>query len=143
MAGNAVARPVGDFAADTPVLRIEADLTIAETTTFERHGMLRERSLYCVRHNVNRLAQNLKEFLDFASHDSLSNQAAAGLLVRAIKSRKPMPLPLFDVLYELSSERTKLRGTKVDSFKILHEQLDPLSYRSALLKQPHLEFGFT
>ena len=141
MAGNAVPRPLGDFAADTPVFKCEADLTFSEATTFERHGLFRDGALYCVRHDSGPLANNLDQFLDFNSTDSLSNQAAAGLLVRAIRSRKPMPLPLFDVLYRLSAERTKLRGTKVDSFKILHEQLDPELYRAGLAEQLNLEYG--
>jgi hypothetical protein len=105
----------------------------------ERHGLLAAGKLYGVRHTTGRLAQNLGEFLNKDTQDSLSNQAAAGLLARLIRSRKTIPIPLFDVLYELSTIRTKLRGTKVDSFKILHDELEPFKYRAGLVNRQHLE----
>jgi DNA (cytosine-5)-methyltransferase 1 len=143
MAGNAVSRPVGRFAADTAAMEDGIDLEIVETSKFEQHGLIKNGEIYYIRHDAQPSARNLGDFLDFNSRDSLSNQAAAGLLVRAIRAQKPFPLSLYDALYKLSTVRTKLRGTKIDSFKILHEQLDPGSFREFLSRQQNLELRFT
>jgi DNA (cytosine-5)-methyltransferase 1 len=139
MAGNAVPRPMGIFAADSARLSEDVDAAFTRSESVNRHGLLAKGKLYDVRHAAVPLSKNLLSFLDNSSRDSLSNQAAAGLLARLIKSRKAIPIPLFDALYELSAVRTKLRGTKVDSFTILHEQLEPLKYRAALVGRQHME----
>lgn len=139
MAGNAVPRPMGMFAADSARLTEKVDAEFMRSETIERHGLLEDGNLYGVRHAAIRLSKNLSSFLLKSSRDKLSSQAAAGLLARLIRSQKAIPVPLFDALYELSAVRTKLRGTKVDSFTILHEQLEPLKYRAALVDRQHME----
>lgn len=133
MAGNAVPRPMGAFAVESAAGTDEGHPAILKANGFERHGLLARGKLCGIRHETHALADNLNELLDRKSRDSLSAQAAAGLLARIIVARKEIPIPLFDVLYDLSTVRTKLRGTKIDSFKILHEQLDPRSYRARIL----------
>jgi len=135
MAGNAVPRPMGRFAAETA--REENDIHVVgrEVDHFSRDGIYEDegKKIICVEAEVRSFTGNLDDFVDFETEDSLSNQAAAGLLVRMIRAGKKMPISLFDTLYDLSLEKTKLRGTKVDSFDILHNSLDTGSYRKSLI----------
>lgn len=133
MAGNAVPRPMGAFAVDTAFCSYLETPAAFPVDDYRSNGLSLAGRLYGIRREAKqKLADDLSTFLDLGSTDSLSNQAAAGLLSRLIKSKREVPLDLFDVLYELSKERTKLRGTKVDSFELLHNELDPLSYRAKL-----------
>lgn len=140
MAGNAVPLPLGRFAAGSVHFSNDVSLCLKEADQFCRDGVYEDESkqIFCVEPEAQTLAENLDDFIDFRSEDSLSNQAAAGLLVRMIRAGKKMPIPLFDALYDLSLERTKLRGTKVDSFDILHNSLDVDAYTMSLEKQPAL-----
>lgn len=140
MAGNAVPLPMGRFAAGSVHFSNAVSLCLKKAGLFCRDGIYDDQSkqIFCVESEVQSLAENLDDFIDFDSTDSLSNQAAAGLLVRMISAGKKMPIPLFDVLYDLSLEKTKLRGTKVDSFDILHNSLDVDAYRKFLENQAAL-----
>lgn len=132
MAGNAVPRPMGAFAVDT--VSFQGPITSEPTKVgrISRNGFLSGHELYAVPVDPAPRTDNLHAFLDRTTRDSLSPQAAAGLLVRVIRSGKAIPLQLFDLLFQLSLHRTPLRGTKVDSFRILHEQMKPLQYRASL-----------
>lgn len=143
MAGNAVPPPLGRFAAGSVHFGNDVSLCLKEAELFCQDGIYEHdrKKIFCVESGVQSLAENLDDFIDFDSTDSLSNQAAAGLLVRLIRAGKKMPIPLFDALYYLSLEKTKLRGTKVDSFDILHKSLDVDAYRKSLENQPALEEG--
>ena len=141
MAGNAVPRPMGRFAADTAAMSSSEEIAFVKSNSLGPNGLLKRGILYTVCHKIGTQAQNLSDYIDVQSKESLSSQAAAGLLSRLITAGKSIPLPLFDALYELSTVRTKLLGTKVDSFKILHEELDPLRYRRNLLRSQSAELG--
>lgn len=132
MAGNAVPREMGAFAVQTAIASEVPDVQLRASNGFSSDGFIERTKMFSIEHPPIQGARNLSEFLDGSSQDSLSGQAAAGLLARLIITEKTIPLSLFDALYRLSLNRTKLRGTKVDSFKILHEELDARAYREKL-----------
>jgi hypothetical protein len=135
MAGNAVPRPMGRFAAQSVYCASDTQFQETSSEFFSRDGFYDgyQDKIFSVNSKQAYLASNLDAFIDFDSTDSLSNQAAAGLIVRMIRSNKRMPISLFDTLYELSLKRTALRGTTVNSFEILHESLDACAYRATLI----------
>lgn len=120
MAGNAVPRPMGHFV-------LEAVITVSRSDgTREGFGMVTEAGLYDdgmlweIKHSEAPLALNLAEFLDSSGPESLSSQAAAGLLVRSIRAQQPMPRQLFDLLLALSTNREgKLWPSRANSFNAL------------------------
>jgi DNA (cytosine-5)-methyltransferase 1 len=132
MAGNAVPRQMGEFAVSSATFNGDTDIKLVDTNAFCSGGCLLDGKLYSVNSPVRFSTVPLSGFLDLNSSDSLSPQACAGLLTRLIKSDRRIPVKLFDILYELSLLRTPLKGTKIDSFKILHEELDPIAYRNAI-----------
>lgn len=132
MAGNAVPKPMGNFAVDSIASDDFVEADIKETRDFSLNGYANRKALYEVVHATFYTDNALSSFIDLESTESLSPQAAAGLLTRLIRSNRLIPTDLFDALYELSLRRTPLRGTKVDSFSVLHEQLNPLKYRANL-----------
>jgi hypothetical protein len=132
MAGNAVPRPMGAFAVGSATSFEEIDINISASQTFKSSGCLLDGTIYSVEHTANLTSASLSDLLDLGSSDSLSPQAAAGLLTRLIKSNRRIPVKLFDLLYELSKVRTSLRGTKIDSFRILHDELNAAEYRSSI-----------
>jgi DNA (cytosine-5)-methyltransferase 1 len=132
MAGNAVPRPMGAFAVGSATFSDETGVTLLESRNFCNSGCLLSGRLYSIEHQADLSSSSLSGVLDLNSSDSLSPQAAAGLLTRLIKSNRRIPIGLFDLLYRLSLNRTPLRGTKIDSFKILHEELDAIEYRNSI-----------
>jgi hypothetical protein len=134
MAGNAVPRPMGEFAVGSATFNDHIAVSLRHSNAFCESGCLLDGKLYSVDHQTQHSNVFLSEFLDLDSSDSLSPQAAAGLLVRLIRFNRRIPPNLFDLLYNLSLIRTPLRGTKIDSFKILHEELDAFAYRAAIQK---------
>ncbi|MBN9657053.1 MAG: DNA (cytosine-5-)-methyltransferase [Acidobacteria bacterium] len=135
MAGNAVPRPMGHFVLGA----------VTETAHFdgvrEGFGLITEAGLYedgwvwTINHAEPPLADNLHDFLDASSEqESLSSQAAAGLLVRSIRAEQPMPLQLYDLLFALASNREgKLWPSRANSFEALDALGDELSkYRAGL-----------
>jgi DNA (cytosine-5)-methyltransferase 1 len=132
MAGNAVPRPMGAFAVGSATFDGGRDVRLIDSLCFSSSGCILDGKLYSVEHQTDYSSAPLAKFLDLSSSDSLSPQAAAGFLTRVIKSNRRIPIRLFDLLYKLSLIRTPLRGTKVDSFKILHQELDARKYRSAI-----------
>lgn len=137
MAGNAVPRPLGAFAADTAQYWSSAvqEMVLSRavrSSKIQFDGVLFNNEIFSINNERACLASNLSHFLLPSVNYSLSNQAAAGLLVRLILTGRSIPIPLFDALYELSLTRTRLRGTKKNSFDILHGALDPKGYRRSL-----------
>lgn len=144
MAGNAVPRPMGHFVVQAVS---QAAATDGVRTAFgftTEAGLIEEGLPWAISHADIPLAYNLADFLDKTSTEHLSSQAAAGLLVRSMRSGQPMPLELFDLLRELAARRTgALRPSRANSFEALNgmeeavadyrASLTPISgYRSAL-----------
>ena len=134
MAGNAVPRPMGHFV-------LEAVTTVSRSDGIrEGFGMISEAGLYDdgmlweIKHSEAPLAQNLSEFIDSSVPESLSSQAAAGLLVRSIRAQQPMPRQLFDLLLALSTNRDgKLWPSRGNSFNALDAIREEASrYRDGL-----------
>lgn len=134
MAGNAVPRPMGAFAVDTATFNDDISAIITSSHKPSGNGCYLDGELYDIKNDVHYSSRPLSDFLDLSSSDSLSPQASAGLLSRLIRSNRKIPLSLFNILYDLSMVRTPLKGTKVDSFKILHEDLDVKQYLSYISK---------
>jgi hypothetical protein len=133
MAGNAVPRPLGDFAVGSVLAKAGDDKELFIAMRPTEHGFWEGQKLFAREHEPVCLAENLSDFVELSNKDCLSPQAAAGLLVRVIRGNKRIPITLFDVLYSLSLQRTdRLKGTRVNSFEILHEQLEPRRFRSWL-----------
>ena len=134
MAGNAVPRPMGHF-----VLEAITDISGSDGVR-EGFGLITEAGLYddgmfwAIKHADAPLAENLSDFLDCSGAESLSSQAAAGLLVRSIRAQQPMPLQLFDLLFELASKRDgRLWPSRGNSFEALDAlRQDIFAYRESL-----------
>jgi DNA (cytosine-5)-methyltransferase 1 len=138
MAGDAVSRPVGAFVVDS-VLRqsrnTHVDLWPGSTERIPEHGYCHSGMLWSVRHRRSFRPPHVWEFMDRNAASELSPQASAGLCCRIIRAEAEVPSALFETLYERSKTRTKLLGTKVDSFEILHSQLNPEGYLKKLQSQ--------
>jgi DNA (cytosine-5)-methyltransferase 1 len=120
MAGNAVPLPMGYF-----VLRAVSEPAHSEgiRTAF---AVLSDTGLYengipwSIMHPRTSLADNIGDFLDTRTGESLSSQAAAGLLVRSVRAGQPMPQELFDLLWGLAAHRDgRLRPSRGNSFQML------------------------
>ncbi len=135
MAGNAVPRPVGQFVMESIEARDDLAGSREPSRELTADGVFMDGTIWTIRHERGALAVNLASFVNRRDTDSLSPQAAAGLLTRLIRSGRTIPQPLFDVLYELSlTVTTRLRGTRINSFKILHDEMDPIDYRASLAR---------
>jgi hypothetical protein len=139
MAGDAVSRPVGAFVVDS--VFYESELGHVELEPFSvdaipQHGYWHAEKIMAVKHNRIYQPRHIWEYLDPDCKGELSPQASAGLCCRIIRSQSIVPSALFEVLYEKSKTRTKLLGTKVDSFEILHTKLDAGGYLEKLRLQP-------
>jgi site-specific DNA-cytosine methylase len=138
MAGDAVSRPVGAFVVDSvfyPRPVDECRLRPAIEDVIPPHGYMCDGAMSEIRHDRCEQPLHIAEFVDLTSKKRLSPQAAAGLCCRIIRSQADVPASLFACLYEMSKTRTKLIGTKVDSFSILHNELDPAGYLQQLAQQ--------
>jgi DNA (cytosine-5)-methyltransferase 1 len=139
MAGDAVSRPVGAFVVDS-VFKAAIDDALEIRPAFidsiPEHGYWHGGKMCLVKHRrvLNRY-RHILDFLDPNANNELSPQASAGLCCRIIRAGADVPSDLFETLYNKSKTRTKLLGTKVDSFEILHDQLDPLAYLLKLKMQ--------
>ncbi len=89
---------------------------------------------WVVDHKQPSLATNLIDFVDTTSSDSLSAQAAAGLIVRSVRSGHPMPRELFQALWRLAEDRSgKLKASRGNSFEALDQlTVEVQSYRRNL-----------
>jgi C-5 cytosine-specific DNA methylase len=120
MAGNAVPRPMGHFVVEAVVNMYPSDGVQEGFGLITEAGLYDDGLLWAVKEAEAPLAHNLFDFLDLAADESLSSQAAAGLLVRSIRAQQPMPLQLFDLLFELAAQRGgKLWPSRGNSFVAL------------------------
>ncbi len=134
MAGNAVCAPVGQFAVDS----IFHTDSVSSTRMYQSSrdivppdGYREKKQLWKVVHEKYHCPEQILEYLD-ETDDLLSNQACAGLCCRIIRTGTIVPSVLFEALYEQSRERTKLLGTKINSFEILDSELDGPAYLESL-----------
>lgn len=134
MAGNAVPVPMGRFvlssvASAAPMSGVRTAFGLVASS-----GTLDGGLSWVIDHKATPLATNLVEFLSTDAGDSLSSQAAAGLIVRSVRSGHPMPRELFVVLARLAEDRSgKLKASRSNSFEALDqmkEQVD--AYQRAL-----------
>lgn len=127
MAGNAVPAPVGRF-----VVKSVSDCAPAEGIrtsfgTIGSAGFAEDGLPWTIEHEPTALATNLIDFLDLNDQNSLTPQAAAGLLVRSTRSGLPLPLELFETLVALTQDRTqRLHPSRADSFAALDSMQDDL-----------------
>lgn len=134
MAGNAVARPVGEFVASS--------VMGARPSTGVKSGFSRRTSSgyfdgvveWAIDHQPSSRASNLANFLEPGEHRPLSAQASAGLIVRCVRSGTPMPAELFDALYKQSLDRReKVHPSRGDSLAAFTEMLSEIvEYRNHL-----------
>ena len=133
MAGNAVALPVGQFVIDSVVACAPSGGLRSGYGSVGESGYFDGRMLWSVSNEAMPLAQNLHKFLDPSATESLSSQAAAGLIVRSVRSGKAMPAELFDVLLSLSKTRGPLRPSRSDSYAALDSMGEAVqAYRGKL-----------
>jgi len=133
MAGNAVAKPVGEFVMGGVAEDSDAGATIemrpceaVPECGISDRGRTREVP------NAPRLVScSLGGFLE-RGVEPLSPQASAGLLTRVIRAGRWIPPEMFDALYRRSRTRTSLIGTRINSFEILDNEMRPLEFRSWL-----------
>ncbi len=134
MAGNAVPAPVGQFVVQSVA---DCEPSAGVRTSFGaigQAGILEDGLPWAIEHDDPPLASNLIDFLHPDDDSSLTAQAAAGLLVRSIRSGLPLPKELFETLLDLSHDRTgKLHPSRGNSFEALDGMLDELTWYSAKL----------
>ena len=134
MAGNAVPRPMGHFVIEAVSSCSRSDGMRTGFGILSASGVYDHGFVWSIEHTDSPLADNLIEFLDEGVDASLSNQAAAGLLVRSIRANQPMPVQLFDLLLNLAgSRRDLLKPSRSNSFDLLDGLSGEIAnYRSSL-----------
>lgn len=134
MAGNAVPVPLGNFVLKAIGNRSTATGIRSSFGIVTESGLYEDGIIWAVDHKPVSLASNLDHFISFESEESLSPQAAAGLIVRSVKADNLMPLELFETLYRMSANRSqKLRPSRSNSFMVLDEMIDDvMRYRNKL-----------
>lgn len=134
MAGNAVAAPVGRFVMDSVTSAVPAVGLVSGYGRITESGYYDGTMYWSLSHKPAAKASNLHAFLDSSAVEPLSSQAAAGLLVRSVRSGKTMPLDLFETLLEMSKTREKLHPSRGNSFVALDEMQQELkAYGSSLI----------
>jgi DNA (cytosine-5)-methyltransferase 1 len=137
MAGNAVPVPMGSFVLESVFASAAGQTRFLGTGTplgygrFADAGLFEDGAVWAVENLRGLLATNLDEFIAEDSGECLSGQAAAGLIVRTIRAGKTLPPKLFDVLLNMSRERTSYRGSRSNSFNEL-DRIDVARYRRNL-----------
>ena len=106
MAGNAVPRPMGHFVVEAVTNAMVSDGFRTAFGAVTDSGMYDNGFIWSIGHREHPLAENLSDFLDPDVNDSLSSQAAAGLLARSIRAKQPMPLQLYELLWKLADARS-------------------------------------
>ena len=138
MAGNAVPVPMGEFvlrhvfAGTGGPVRFLGTGTQVEFSKFAGAGFYEDRAVWEIENPISTLATNLDDFITGNDGELLSGQAAAGLIVRTIRSGKSLPTELFDALVVLSHERTSYRGSRSNSFDAL-DLIDVAQYRQNIV----------
>jgi DNA (cytosine-5)-methyltransferase 1 len=134
MAGNAVPVPMGRFVLDSvfKAPRVEAARKgIGMQTGFAQiseNGYAESGMVWAIETNPHPEANNLDEITEKDTGETLSSQAAAGLIVRSVRASKPLPLELFEALLDLAQQGGRIRGSRSNSFEELG-RLDLASYR--------------
>jgi DNA (cytosine-5)-methyltransferase 1 len=134
MAGNAVPRPMGHFVVQSVAAGAPQSGVRTGFGVITESGLYSEGFAWSVEHATMPLADNLYDFLDDHSSESLSSQAAAGLIVRSVRAQQPMPAELFDVLWNLAQQRSgALRPSRANSFEAIDTLQDEMRvYRAGL-----------
>lgn len=134
MAGNAVPRPMGRFVVDVVSKSLASDGLREGFGVVTDSGVFESGFIWSIGHGESCLAENLYDYLDTRVEDSLSSQAAAGLIVRSVRAEQPMPLQLFELLWALAANRDgRLRPSRANSFEMLDGLTNEVAqYRSAL-----------
>jgi site-specific DNA-cytosine methylase len=135
MAGNAVPPPMGHFVVSSVFAGAKAAGVRSAFGLVAQSGLVDGGMSWVVDHPATKLASNLADYLDPTPNAGLlSSQAAAGLIVRSVRSGHPMPIELFDSLFALTKDRTaKLRPSRANSFLALDEMVSELAtYRQSL-----------
>ncbi len=134
MAGNAVPLPVGNFVVDSVFeARPEAG-TRVRSHHIDECGYLNDDGQWSIDHAATPYAANLRDFLDVEVDQPLSAQASAGLIVRVVRSGKPIPSDLFDVLFVQSQAgKRKRHPSRSDSLAVLDTLMPQvIAYRNGL-----------
>lgn len=131
MAGNAVPRPVGQFVVESVAGSAPFGGVRTGFGVIGRSGIYEDGVPWIVEHDPGHLATNLIDFLDLEVEDSLSAQAAAGLIVRSVRSGKQLPRELFEALVELSRDRSqRVHPSRGNSFAALDEMRETIEWYS-------------
>ncbi|MHB2165634.1 DNA cytosine methyltransferase [Alsobacter sp. R-9] len=136
MAGNAVARPVGEFVLSSVMNACPPSGVRSGFSVRTACGYFDGEVEWAIDHEPSTLASNLADFLEPGDHSPLSAQASAGLIVRSVRSGNPMPSDLFDALYHQSLLRGgKIHPSRGDSLSAFEEMLpEIIEYRNKLEK---------
>jgi hypothetical protein len=136
MAGNAVAKPVGEFVVSSVMNACPPSGMRSGFSLRSFSGYFDGEVEWTIDHKPSFLASNLAEFLEPGEHKPLSAQASAGLIVRSVRSATPMPTDLFDVLYKQSLvPGGRIHPSRGDSLSALAEMLpEVVEYRNKLDK---------
>lgn len=134
MAGNAVAKPVGQFVVSSVMNACPPSGMRSGFSLRSSSGYFDSEVEWAIDHKPSYLASNLGDFLEPGKHQPLSAQASAGLIVRSVRSATPMPTELFDVLYRQSLDRGgKIHPSRGDSLAAFTEMLPKIvEYRNKL-----------
>lgn len=136
MAGNAVAKPVGEFVVSSVMNGCPASGRRSRHSRPSSSGYFDGKEEFAIVHKETALATNLADFLEPGAHPRLSPQASAGIIVRCVRSATPMPPELFDFLYQQSLHRDrKIHPSRSDSFSAFADLLPQIiQYRNSLEK---------
>ena len=134
MAGNAVPRPLGQFALQCATWGKSVDICPRDASSIPASGVFASGRMWRLDHELRFSFAPLGSFLDHGCR-VLSPQASAGLLTRVIRSSRRIPVGMFDALYTRSRTRTSLIGTTINSFDVLDRQLDAGAYRDWLMSE--------
>lgn len=108
MAGNAVAAPVGRWVFDSLDAPDPGRVAFAGIMITGEHGFFDRGVKVAVEHPDYPLATNLSDIVDVSNREPLSERAAAGLMRRLLRSGKPCPPKLMELLL-------KYAGNSLDS----------------------------
>lgn len=102
MAGNAVASPVGRFVADSIFVESQTPVVRTAHSQIGQSGVYESGTVWEVGLDQVPLARSLRFLIDSADITPISSRAASGLLTRLIRSGKPCPAALREILEAIS-----------------------------------------